>query len=64
VILLPTPTLGPDNIRRPHHTLGTEAKQRRISTEEVRREALSEIDDYLMVTGASSDRFTRLLGLG
>jgi hypothetical protein len=61
-ILLPAPTLSAQNLHDPRDTLGVEAGRRRISNTQARREALSEIDDWLALTDERSDRFDAVLG--
>ena len=62
-ILLPSPTLQSDNIYNPVDTLGSEAQARRLSAAQVRREAITEVRDYLEMTGEDPRRFDSLLKL-
>lgn len=60
VVFLPDPSLTERNFRDPVQTLGEAAADRRISVEQVRREAREEVMEWLVVRGQLA-RFTQLL---
>ncbi|MCB0961785.1 MAG: hypothetical protein KDA98_00505 [Acidimicrobiales bacterium] len=59
VVLLPAPALSEKNYRDPRETLGKSAKDRSIAVEQVRRQALEEIDDW-MASDDDPHRFDRI----
>lgn len=61
-LLLPAPVLKADSIYRPQDTIGTEAKNRGISSGQARQEARDEITDWLQMAAEPADRFDALLG--
>lgn len=62
-IILPAPTLSAQSLHRPAKTIGMQARRRQISTAQAHTEALTEIRDWLGLTGADPGRFDDLLGL-
>ncbi len=62
-ILLPEPKLTADNVYDPMETLGADARERGISLQQVRGEALQAMRDWLDMTGDDPTRFDDLLGL-
>lgn len=60
-IILPAPSLTNQSLFSPGDTVGTEARNRGISVEQVRREAQSEIADWLAMQDEPPDRFGSLL---
>jgi hypothetical protein len=60
-LLLPTPTLTADSFHDPTETIGREARDRKLSTRQIRTEARAEISDWLALSGQPLDRFDRLL---
>ena len=61
-IILPSPVLGSENVRNPVDTIGSEARNQKLSVEEIRRQALDEIRSYMEMTGQDPGRFDQLLG--
>lgn len=58
---LPVPSLDNRSIYKPGDTIGIEANQRGVSHAEIRREARSEISDWLSISGEAPSRFDDLL---
>lgn len=61
-IMLPAPSLTNQAFFSPGDTVGTEARNRGISVAQVRREARTELVDWLTMNDESTDRFDALLG--
>ena len=61
-VLLPAPTLTAQNLHSPTDTLGIEARRRKISQNQARKEARAEIRNGLELVGDSPHRFDDLLG--
>lgn len=61
-MLLPTPSLTNDSFYDPRQTLGNEARALGLSVEQIRRTAVDEIADWLVLAGEPDDRFEALLG--
>ena len=62
-ILLPAPSLNKKSFFGPAETVSSEARRREISVEQIRREARSEITDWLEINDEPTDRFDELLRL-
>lgn len=62
-ILLPAPSLNKKSFFGPAETVSAEARTRRISVEQIRREARSEIADWLEINDEPADRFDEVLQL-